>query len=356
MIRKIIMFVLVWLMAAVPLVLADGPRALKDLTRPDMFQVDQDELYVIQGTTIFVYSLKDFSLLRKFGQEGFGKGELFRAEEWPSRIRVYKDYLLVETRDKLVFFSRDGVPFKDTRKPRESAYFLPVGDHFAGKIYLYDQKSNIQYMRIIICDADLHEIKEIYRQKWFQQYTTKGFQIQWFSDYLNFEVCDDTIFIEKSPMGLSVEAFDGNGNSLYKIDKEYEKVPVTPEDKEAAMNDLRNDEKGRLMIRRMGSWEKVLTVMDVLYPDFKPAIRDIEISNNTIYLRTFRQRDNKDEFIIMDLKGNILRTVYLPLGNQPGIEDKIVGIKYFTFANDRLYYIKQNPQTKVWGLFIEEMK
>jgi len=44
------------------------------------------------------------------------------------------------------------------------------------------------------------------------------------------------------------------------------------------------------------------------------------------------------------------------LSQHSGIEDKIYGIKYFTFANDRLYYLKQNLQTKVWGLFSEEIK
>jgi hypothetical protein len=353
MFNKMIVFVLMVLMVVFSLVFADGPRVLKDLKRPDMLRVDKDELYVIQGTTILVYSLKDFSLKRKFGKAGSGRGELRRVVEWPNLIRVYKDHLLVETRDKLVYFTKEGKFIKEKRRPRNSALFLPVGNHFVGKIYLHDKSANIQYMRVVICDSQLNQIKEIYRQKWFQQYRPEGFQIQLFSDYLNFEVYENKIFIEESPGGLFIEVYDSIGNKLYQVKKPYEKIKVTDADKETAIAEFRKDEKAYLMIRELGSWEKVLEVMKILFPVFKPPIRNIEINNNKLYVQTFKQRDNKDEFIVMDLKGNILKTVFLPLGTRPGVEDKIRGVKYYTIANDKLYYLKENEEKKVWELYIE---
>jgi len=115
--------------------------------------------------------------------------------EWPNLVRVYGDYILVETRDKLVYFTKEGKPVKEKRRSRDAALFLPVGNRFVGKIHVLDPKTRVQYMRIVICDSDFYEIKEIYRQKWFQQLRPGGFQIQLFSDYLNFEVYDDKIFI-----------------------------------------------------------------------------------------------------------------------------------------------------------------
>ncbi len=353
MIKKTIIFLLLVLMVGFSLAFAEGPRVLKDLEKPDMLQVDKDELYVIQGTTILVYSLKDFSLIRRFGEAGSELGKLSRVVEWPNLIRVYKDHILVETSDKLVYFTKAGKPIKEMRRPRYSVFFLPVGNHFVGKIYLHDKSANIQYMRVVICDSQLYEIKEIYRQKWFQQYRPKGFQIQLFSDYLNFEVYDDKIFIEESPLGMFIEVYDSEGNKLYHIKKPYEEIKVTEADKETAAAELREDEKAYLMIRQLGSWEKVLEVMDILFPAFKPPIRSIEINNNKLYVQTFRQQDNKDEFVVMDLKGNILKTVFLPMGSRPGVEDKIRGVKYYTIADDQLYYLKENKEKKVWELYIE---
>lgn len=356
MIEKIIMFVLLVSIVGVPLVFSHGPRVLKDLEKPDMVRVDGDELYVIQGTTIFVYSLEDFRLVRKFGKEGNGRGELRRVVEWPNLVRVYGDYILVETRDKLVYFTKEGKPVKEKRRSRDAALFLPVGNRFVGKIHVLDPKTRVQHMRIVICDSDLYEIKEIYRQKWFQQLRPGGFQIQLFSDYLNFEVYDDKIFIEESPNGLFIEVYDSEGNKRYQIEKPYEKIKVTAADKEAAIAELRNDEKAHLMIRLLGSWEEVLKKMKILFPVYKPAIGNIEINNNKLYVQTFKQQDDKDEFIVMDLKGNILQTVFLPVGDRPGVEDKIRGVKYYTIADDRLYYLKKNNDENVWELNIEEIK
>ena len=110
MIKKIIILVFLVLMVIFSSVFADGPRVLKDLKKPDMLRVDKDELYVIQGTAILVYSLKDFSLIRKFGKAGNGRGELTRVAEWPNLIRVYNDHILVETSAKLVYFTKEGKP------------------------------------------------------------------------------------------------------------------------------------------------------------------------------------------------------------------------------------------------------
>jgi hypothetical protein len=352
-IKKMIMFILLVLVIMVIRALPDEAHVLKDLTRPDSLRVDNDDLYVAQGTTILVYSLKDFSITRKFGKAGFGFGELRRGVEWPNLIRVYNDHILVETENKLVYFNKEGTPLKEIRKPRDTAIFLPVGNHFVGKLYLHHKSSNIQYMRIVTCDTQANEIKEIYRQMWFQQYIPTGFQIQLFSDYLNYEVYDDKIFIEKSLDGLFIEVYDSDGNKLYQIRKPYEKMRVTPAEKEPAIAKLKNDEKGHLMIKLLGSWENVLKQMSITFPEYKPPMRNIGIDNNKIYVQTFKQQENKDEFIIMDLKGNILKTVFLPAGNRPGVEDKIYGVKYYTIVNDKYYYLKKNEEKNAWALHIE---
>ena len=48
--------------------------------------------------------------------------------------------------------------------------------------------------------------------------------------------------------------------------------------------------------------------------------------------------------------------VFLPLGNRPGVEDKIRGVNYYTIANDQLYYLKENKEKKIWELYVEEIE
>jgi hypothetical protein len=225
-----------------------------------------------------------------------------------------------------------------------------VGKHFVAKKYLHDLKTNTQYMRVVLFNADLEEIKELHREKWFQQYTGKGFRIQLLSDYLNFEVYGDKIFIEKSPQGFLIDVYDGNGTFLYHIKKDVKPLKAGDADKKAAMKMLRRDRKAELMIRNMGSWERVLEVMDVTYPEFKPVIRNFEIDNGKIYVYTFKERDGKDECIIMDLKGNILKTVFLPVFLRPGVEEKMYDVRYRTIAGDTLYSLKPGKDKNHWEL------
>ncbi|MDQ1352034.1 MAG: hypothetical protein QG657_2340 [Acidobacteriota bacterium] len=352
--KKLIVFILmlVWLLWIVAsFVFPAGPdnpensNILKGLKKPDMIAIDGKELYVIEGASIFVYSLNDLRLIRKFGEEGNGKGELPIPFEGANTIRLYPGYLLAESERKLIFFSRDGSVIKEKSKPWEATQFTPVGENFISEKYFHDTDTNIQYTKLMLYNKDLEEIKELYRQKWFQQYRSrdkKNFQIELFSDYLNFEVYDGKIFVEKSSEGFLIDVYNSEGNKLYSIQKEYSKDSVTEADRTAAFTCLRNDNKSKLMIKIMGSWEEVLKRMKVVYPSFKPPIWDIEIADGKLYVQTFKRMENKDEFIIMDLEGNILRSVYLPVFLRPGVEENMYGVRYQVFVGDKFYYLKEN--------------
>jgi len=361
--KKLIVFILMllWILGNLAFPAgSDNPEnspILAGLKKPDMMAIDGKELYVIEGASIFVYSLDDLRFLRKFGKEGNGKGELPIPFEGANTIRLFPAYLLAESERKLIFFSRDGSVIKERSKPWEAIQITPVGKNFVSEKYFHDTDTNIQYMKIMLYNEDLEEIKEIYREKWFQQYRTrdkKNFQIELFSDYLNFEVYDGKIFVEKSPGGFLIDVYDSEGNKLYSIQKECKKDRVSEADRTAAFARLRNDNKAKLMIRIMGNWEEVLKRMKVVYPTFKPPIWDIEIDNGKLYVQTFKRKENSDEFIIMDLEGNILRTVYLPVFLRPGVEENIYGVRYQTFAGDKFYYLKENKGA--WELHNAQIK
>lgn len=358
--KKWIVFLLMlpWILGG--FVLPAGPensRTLEGLKKPDNIAVDGNELYVIEGATIFVYSIDDLRLLRKFGKEGNGKGELNIPDEGANTIRLFPGYLLAESHGKLIFFARDGRVIKEKRKSWKALQITPVGKHFVSKKYFHDTDANIQYMTIMLYNGDLEEIREIYREKWFQQYTTgdrKNFQIELFSDYLNFEVYDNKIFVEKSPKGFLIDVYDSEGKPLYSMEKEYKKDRVTDADKIAAFDRLKRDNKSALMIEMLGGWEAVTKMMRVVYPEFKPPIWDFEIDNGKLYIQTFRQKDGKDEFIVMDLEGNTPGSVYLPVFMRPGVEENMYGVRYQTFSGDKFYYLKQNKDT--WELHTGEIK
>ena len=48
---------------------------LPELQRPNMVLADSKQLYVADGASVLIYSLKDLKLRKKFGRKGEGPGE-----------------------------------------------------------------------------------------------------------------------------------------------------------------------------------------------------------------------------------------------------------------------------------------
>jgi hypothetical protein len=78
------------------------------------------------------------------------------------------------------------------------------------------------------------------------------------------------------------------------------------------------------------------------FPKYFPAFKRIFINSGNIYAVTFKKKSNKNEIIIMDLKGKILKRVFLELRG-----------KCLQFFDGGLYYLNDNFANEEWELFYE---
>jgi hypothetical protein len=62
------------------------------------------------------------------------------------------------------------------------------------------------------------------------------------------------------------------------------------------------------------------------------------------------------EYVVMDLKGNIIKRIYLPRVDNVPFMSKIIGAKLHTIYNDKFYYLLENEDEKKWELYVEEIK
>jgi hypothetical protein len=71
--RKFLLFFMVLLLITA----AHGKKIaqLVELSRPQLMEVENDKLFVTEGVNIYIYSLKNFSLIKKFGKDGEGPRE-----------------------------------------------------------------------------------------------------------------------------------------------------------------------------------------------------------------------------------------------------------------------------------------
>ena len=120
---------------------------LPQLQKPNALAVDDNQLYIADGTSIYIYSLKDFSLKKKFGRDGEGPKE-FKRKIYV--IDIQHDYIVVNSLGKISYFAKDGKFIKEMRTPPQHIRFRPLGEKFTGVgTFVEDQ---VMYQGINIYD------------------------------------------------------------------------------------------------------------------------------------------------------------------------------------------------------------
>jgi hypothetical protein len=360
---KKMMFLVVLSLLMVSFVFAAHPGILEEVLVPEMIQVSGDELYVLEGATIYVYSLKDLKLLRKFGQKGEGPGELKIMAAFQNSLTVYPGYVFVQGFDKVIFFTKQGKLIREQRFNMKTK-ILPLKEKFAIKTFPFEDENGKTYWAIKLCDSEMKEIKELYRQEFPIQFQKAENAIPMIPDALNFWVYDDKIFVEESPKGFLIEVFDSNGKKLYQIEKKHEKMKVPEEYKKIVENHLKEDflhKKVNLFVPfhiMEAGWDGFKKWATLIYPDYLPPMRDIFVDSNKIYIQTFNRRNNKQEYIIMDLKGNIIKKVYLPVVQPSTFASEMVGLglKFYAIDKERFVYLVENEEEEEWEVHIETIK
>lgn len=360
---KKVMFLVILSLLMVSFVLAANLGTLEEVLVPEMIRVSGNELYVLEGAAIYVYSLKDLTLLRKFGKKGEGPGELKIMAAFPNNFTVYPDYVFVQGFDKVIFFSKQGNVIRERRFSLKLK-ILPVKEKFVVNTFPFKGRDGKTYGAIKLFDSKMNEIKELYRQEFQVQIHRAENEIPVIPDAINFLVYDDKIFIEESPGGFLIEVFDAGGKKLYQIEKKYEKTPVTEKYKTLAFNHLREDflqKKVNLFVPfhiMEGGWNEFKKWAILIYPDFLPPIRDLFINNNKIYIQTFKRQANKQEFIIMDIKGKTLKTLHLPVVKNSTFAAEMsgLGLKFCAINKDRFIYLGENQEEEEWEVHVVDIK
>lgn len=322
---------------------------LTEVLKPEQFVAAGDRCYIMEGTTIFIYSLKDFKLQKKFGRKGEGPGEMAQVPFISNALAaIGNNDILVDAINKIVIFSGDGTFLKEIRKKGPIANVLAVGNGFVATRVKPPGEDKTPYSAVTVMDAEMNISKELYAQPRPQQ----GRKIWLPPDTLHVAVYQDKIFIEKSDKGFIIEVFDSKGNALYKIKKEVPPLKVTAKDREALLRELRDDELAKLQIKQAGGWDEFKKLLDFYYPDHYPPIRDMLVKNGKIYVRTYITRNGKEQYRILDLKGKDLKTVFLPKPMLASMITRLLSrpVRFFDISNDTFYYLLENEDEEEWEL------
>jgi len=354
---KILFSIFLILVSAAFALPVENLGVLDGVLNPSVIDIQGDRLFVMDTDQVRIYSMKDLSLIKSFGKRGEGPGEYKIHPDIPLSLKAFDDFLIVESIDKLSYFSKDGKYLKEKRKPPMLLRVSQIGKNFIGRRLVQPQDGSLSTSALKICDHDFKEISELHRQKYLRQGTYPNFRWVMGREILFYQVADNKIFVEKSNKGFLIDVYDFKGNKLYEIKKKYKKIPITSNDKKNMIRDMEMEPETQALLKKYGfKWNEFSRNFKYEFPSYRPPIKSMEIDNNKIYVSTFRTEGDKFEYIVMDLKGNVLKTAFIKPPAKEWLMALLLGIKLETIHNDKIYYIQENEDEEEWELFVKEIK
>ncbi len=271
-------------------------------------------------------SLKDFSLIRKFGKKGQGPGEA----PFLPRMVAKQDMVALTSINKIALFSSNGNLLKEKR------FTNAMIDNFRflnGNYLILELKRTAEgtLKEYTLLNKDLNKIKPFYRHVAPNKNSGGKSVVELFPDSASMEADGNKMFFFNPVDDFSITVFDGNGAQLYKIQKKLPKVKIPQDVKDGYVKDFMKkfDQNRRKKIRKLFTFK-----FPVHYPDAK----DLLISGDKLYLRTFIKKNGKCLYYRFDLRGKDFKKIYLPIAQQ----------NLSCFMGNSFYYLKENEEREEW--------
>lgn len=322
---------------------------LPEIMKPSTICIADSKLYIIDGSEVHFYTMTG-EHLGKFGKKGEGPGEFVSTLYYPNKIAATKDKLLVESLNKISYFTFKGKFIKDIKKPVVLNNVTIAGKNFvARKVIQSTQKDSKS--TVSIYDSKFNKIKDLYEQNFPQQNHDGKRKLDLGQDFLMFVVHDNKIFVERSPEGLLFDVFDFSGNKLYTIGDGSKGTIVNDSMKAVLENRLRYDPQiQKQMTQRKRTWKDMKKNMKLVFPENLPAVQNFYIAGNRIFVQNSLVKEGEAHFVIMDLKGQQIAEKKMKVYEPASFMAKLMGIKFSVCKGNNIYYIQENEDTETWEL------
>lgn len=196
---------------------ADG-RVLPELVYPTMIDTDGESLFVLDGVTVYVYSLGDFTLRNKFCRRGQGPGELTTNVDLPANMFLYKDFVIVNSFSKIIFFSKKGKLIRERKIPFVTFQILPFSEKYVISKFFRD-KSGQAMIDILLLDREFKTVKNIYSTQQLNNKTKGRIGFPILGTFIGQGADKLLVFDQKK--SLEFDIYDLKGERISKIRKKF---------------------------------------------------------------------------------------------------------------------------------------
>jgi hypothetical protein len=337
-------FVLVLMFFSVSIVFASNKIVLDNHLYPTSITAHQDRLYIADNTTVFIYSLKDFKLLKKFGGTGSGPGKFSKASRpWRTSLHIYptEELLVINHRGRTSLFTKDGDFIKESKS--NLGGLVPIGKKYIG--FDHSFKNDDTYYDFNIISSDFQKEKTFYQYKSRLQRGQKNdilLMVETSAFLYNKEVTKELFYFPTHDGPIHV--FDNEGKKRFTITPEYPKVIFSDVLKQKFLDFFKNDFRyGRLyeLVTEKSKWFQ--------FPEHLPLRKADRISDGKYYIITSSKKDGKYETLVYDLKGKFLNKTLLPLKDKD-----LIDLYPFTIYKGKIYQVIKN-KNKEWELIVNNI-
>jgi hypothetical protein len=313
--------------------------ALPQLNNPISIEIDEDELYVLDEVVVYVYSLKDYRLLRKFGKKGEGQGQLMPNSEVPVVMNIANGNVFLNSQIKMIQFSKKGEIIKEQRIPF-SFQTIPFGENYVSiKI---STMHTVNSFNVILYDPDFKQLKLLYSRERIP--LSRRGKLSLPPELIIVRSSKDKLFVFDQKNGFVIDTFDLRGNRVNHIKMDYQRIKMTESFKKTAEVWFRAQPTFHMATEELREM--------IYFPDYLPVMRNFILKNQKLYIRTYKTQGNSSEFIVLDFNGKLIKQTFLPDYEISPVQLNSSNI--FTFFNEKYYYLTKMGSG--WEIHVEEIK
>jgi len=319
------------------LVSAERVIELPDILRAEQLVICHNRLYVADQVTMYIYSLDDFKLIKKFGKRGEGPKEFMQQI---SGVFEGKDFILISSQNKASFYTPDGEFIKEHKAKSGifSGFYQVAGKNYVGVSAVTDV--GVMYFGIFLYDQNFKSIKELARYKFVE----KGkFNFLNMLRMISFFTYKDKIYMA-GEKGFTINILDSNAKLLNTITRDYKPRKITAKDKE----DIKE-----LFKRGVPSEQWAVLKDRIVFDETYPPVFFIQVADEIIYVSTWKKKDDLNELFLYKLDGSFVAQKFIKVLLRPGDAIRPYPI---TFYKGKIFQLIEDEDDEIWKLHITELK
>lgn len=314
--------------------LAGKAIMLPDLINPTSIAADEDRLYIIDQTSVYIFSSKDIKLLKKFGRRGEGPSEFLTSPGYNMTLYVHPDYLVINSPGKISLFSKQGELIKEQKSSWPLPDIQPLDKFFVGTSSHVE--NNVRYLDFYLYNQDIKRTNLIFKtrspfQRLADEYNPL-IQTLPFKYYCK----QGKVFINE--LNEVIHVFDADGKEIFVLKYDFNKLKTSEKLKEEVYDFYRTNPGTK------NFFEEFKRLMR--FPQNFPPMRDFYVADNKIYVLPYAKENGENIFYIFDMSGKFVKKIPISLK-----ERNIFEPYPYAIEGSNLYQLTENEEEE-WQLHI----